>query len=82
MAHLSLLDKGMTQGKLRHDLITISPAGPPAPHVTLFDQLGEDPVSGALGDPHRGGDIAQADARVMSQARRDVGVVGRKVPAG
>jgi hypothetical protein len=38
-------------------------------------------VGGALGDPDGSGDVAQADARVMSHARKDVGVVGQKVPA-
>ena len=58
-------------------------AGPSlAQHVALFDQLGEDPVGGALGDPDRGGDVAQPDARVTGDADEDVGVVGQKVPAG
>jgi hypothetical protein len=37
-------------------------------------------VGGALGDPDRGGDVAQADSRVMSRAHKDVGVVCQKVP--
>jgi hypothetical protein len=39
-------------------------------------------VGGALGDPDRGGGVAQADSRVMSHACKDMGVVGQKVPAG
>jgi hypothetical protein len=39
-------------------------------------------VGGAFGDPDRGGDVAQAGSRVMSHARKDVGVVGQKVPSG
>jgi hypothetical protein len=72
----------MTQGKLRLDLVAVPPAMPLAKHVAFFDQLGQDPVGGALGDPDRSGDVAQADARVMSHARKDVSVVGQKVPAG
>jgi hypothetical protein len=37
-------------------------------------------VGGALGDPYRCGNVAQTDARVMSHACEDVGVVGQKVP--
>ena len=76
------LDEGMTQGKLRLDLVPVpSPLSLPQ-HVALLDQLGQNPVGGALGDPDRGGDVAQADSRVMGHARKDVGVVGQKVPAG
>jgi hypothetical protein len=39
-------------------------------------------VRRALRDPHRGGDIAQADAGVMSHAHKNMGVVCQKVPAG
>jgi hypothetical protein len=46
----------MTQRKLRYDLVAVSPARPLAQHVTLFDELGEDPVGSALGDPYRNRD--------------------------
>lgn len=72
----------MAQRKLRHDSITVSPAGPLALHVALVYELGEDPMSGALGDAYRSGDVAQADSRVMSHAQEDMGVVGQKAPAG
>ena len=72
----------MTQGKLRLDLVAVSPANSLPRHVALFDQLGEDPVGGAFGDPDRSGDVAQADPRVMSHAGEDMGVVGQKAPAG
>jgi hypothetical protein len=72
----------MTQGKLRHDPVTISSPLSLAQHVALFDQLGQDPVGGALGDAYRDGNVAQADAWVMGHAREDVGVVCQKVPAG
>ena len=49
--------RGMTQGKLRLDLVAVPPAMSLAQHVALFDQLGQDPVGGALGDPDRGGDV-------------------------
>ena len=76
IAHLALLDEGVTKGKLRDDLIAVSSAPPLAQNVALFDQLGQDPVGGALGDPNRRGDVAQADARVIGHAHEDMGVVG------
>ena len=72
----------MAQGKLRLDLVAVPPPLSLPQHVALLDQLGQDPVGGAFGDPDRGGDVAQADSRVMGHARKDVGVVGQKVPAG
>jgi hypothetical protein len=72
----------MTQGDVRHDLVS-GFAGPVARAArSLLDGLGEDPVGGALGDPYRGGDVTQADSRIMGDAGKDVGVIGQKVPAG
>ena len=81
IAHLALLDQGMTHRTPRHDLVAIAPAVPFAQHVALLNQLGQDPVGGTLRDANRCGNVAQADARVMSDADEDVGVVGQKVPA-
>ncbi len=72
----------MTEGKIRYDLVTVPPTLSLAQHIATFDQLGEDPVGGAFGDPDRRGDVAQADSRVIGHARKDVGVVGQEVPAG
>ena len=72
----------MTQGKLRYDLVAISSALSLAQHVALFDQLGQDPVGGALGDAHRRGDVAQADARVVAtQVRTWAWLVRKSQPA-
>jgi hypothetical protein len=71
----------MAQGKLRHDPVAISSPPPLAQHVALFDELGQDPVGGPLRDPYRGGDVAQANAGVVSHAHKDMGVVCQKVPA-
>jgi hypothetical protein len=38
-------------------------------------------VGSTLSDAYRSGDLAHADARVMSHAYKDVGVVCQKVPA-
>ena len=71
----------MPQGKLSLDLVAVPPALSLAQHVAVFDELGQDPVGGTLGDAYRSGNVAQADARVMSNADQDVGVVCQKVPA-
>ena len=72
----------MTQGKLRYDLVVISSALSLAQHVTLFDELGQDPVGGALGDAHRSGDVAQADARVIATQVRTWAWLVRKSQPG
>jgi hypothetical protein len=82
LANLPLLDEGMPQGKLRLDLVAVPPALSLAQDVALFDQLGQNPVGSTLGDANSSGNVAQADARVMSHTYKDVGVVGQKVPAG
>jgi hypothetical protein len=70
----------MTEGKLGLDLVAVPSALPLAQHVALLDQLRDDPVGRPLGDPDRGRDVAQANARVIGHAGKNVGVVGEKVP--
>jgi hypothetical protein len=80
LPHLSPLDERMPQGKIGYDLVAVPPSLSLPQHVASFDQLGEDPVGGALGDPDRGGDVPQADSGVINNAGKDVGVVGQEVP--
>jgi hypothetical protein len=82
VADLALLLEGVTQGTPRHDRVAIASALPLAQQVARFDQLGQDPVGGALGNADRRGDVADADPGVVSHADEDVGVVGQKVPTG
>ncbi len=77
IAHLSPLDEGMAQGKLRNYLVTISSAPSLAQYVALLDELGQDLVGCALGDANCSGDVAQADAGVINAACLPAG--GRKV---
>src|SRR5436190_19514067 len=72
----------MPEGKLRYHLVAISSPFSLAEDVALFDQLGDDPVGGPLGDADRGRDVAQADAGVRRDASKDVRVVRQEVPAG
>jgi hypothetical protein len=58
VANLSSLDKGMTEGKIRHHLVVVPPSASLPQHIAAFDELREDPMRGALGDPNRRSDIA------------------------
>jgi hypothetical protein len=82
VAYLTLLRQGVGQPQLGPHLVVIPSALPLAQDVPLVDQLGQDSVGGAFGDPDGGGDVAQADAGVASHANQDVSVVGQEVPAG
>ena len=53
-----------------------------AQDVALLDQLGEDFVGASLSDADRSGNIAQADAGILRDAKQDVGVVREEVPTG
>src|SRR4051812_13271068 len=72
----------MTQGEIGNHLVVVPPSLSLPEHVTRVDELREDPVGGAFGDSYGGGDVSQADPRVVSHAHEDVGVVGQEVPAG
>jgi hypothetical protein len=75
------LNERVPQGKLRLDLVAVPAAMSLAEHIALVDQLGEDLVSAPLRDADSSGYVAKADPRVMSDAEKDVGVVGEEVPA-
>lgn len=72
----------MPQGKVRLDLVAVPPAVSLAQDVALFNELGQNPVGGSFSDAYRSSDVAQADARVMGHAYKDVGVMCQKIPAG
>lgn len=72
----------MPQGKVRLDLVAVPPAVSLAQDVALFNKLGQNPVGGSFSDAYRSSDVAQADARVMGHAYKDVGVMCQKIPAG
>ena len=82
LPHLSALDERMAQGKIGYDLVAVAPSLSLPQHVASLDQLGEDPVGGAFGDPHCGRYVPEADSGVIGHAAEDVGVVGEEVPAG
>jgi hypothetical protein len=76
-----LLREGVGQRQLGPHLVVVPSAIPLAQDIPLVDQLGQDSVGGAFGDPDGGGDVAQTDAGVTSDANQDMRVVGQEVPA-
>lgn len=81
LTDLSPVAQGAAQRQLGPDLVAVAAAVALAHDVAGLDQLGEDPVGGALGDADRGRDVAQARARVVGHADQHVGVVGEEGPA-
>ncbi len=77
-----LLYKRVAKGQLGLDLVVVPPSVALTQDVALLDQLGEDFVGASLRDSDRGGDVAQADAGILTDAEQDVGVVREEVPAG
>jgi hypothetical protein len=71
----------MTKRKLRDYPVTISSPLSLAQHVALFNEVGQDLMGGALGDPDGPGNVTQADARIVGNAQQDVSVVREEVPA-
>jgi hypothetical protein len=77
-----LVGQGVAERQLGLDLVAVSSPLPLTYHVALVDQLGDDSVGCALGDPDGSSDVAEPDARITSHADKHVRVVGQKVPAG
>ena len=70
----------MSERKLAHHLVTIAPAVLLPKYVTVSDQLREDSVGRAFGDPDLFGDLPKPDPWVPRDAREDMGMVGQEVP--
>jgi SUF system for Fe-S cluster assembly SufBD-like protein len=72
---------GFVRREVGLDLVAVAAA------VFLLDgiagrgQVGDDAVGAALGDAHRGRDVAQPHARVICDAQQDPGVLGQEAPA-
>lgn len=55
---------------MRLQAVVVSPSPALPDYIAAVDQLGDDPVSGALGDPHRRGDLPQPYAGVIGDAEQ------------
>jgi hypothetical protein len=62
------------------DRVVISASDALDLHVAGIDELGEDPLGRALGDPNVLGDLAQADIGRLRDAEEDLSVVGEERP--
>jgi hypothetical protein len=81
-ALLCLRREGVMQRKLGIHLVDVSPATSLANDVAVLDQLGDDPMGASLRDPHRLGDITQANAGVVRDAEQDLSVVRQELVLG
>jgi hypothetical protein len=65
---------------VRVDRVVIAPAVSPARDVAGVGEFDDDPVRGPFGDADALADVAQANARITSDADQYLGVVGQKRP--
>ena len=71
--------------RVAHLAFAIQRVTAPAPHPLTFhvpavDEVGDDPLHGALGDPDGLGDVAQTRVGVMGDAEQHLRVVGDESP--
>jgi hypothetical protein len=60
--------------------IAVAPSDPRPRHVARLHEVGDDALRSALGDPHRRGDVAQANVRIAAEAEEDLAMAGEEVP--
>ena len=63
------------------DRVLVATPVPFSRDVSGVGQLDDDPVRGALGDPHPVTDLTQANAGIIGDADQHLGVVGQERPA-
>ena len=71
---------GVAHGDLGVDAVVVAAADSFAFHVAGFDQVGDDALRGALGDPDGLGDVAEADVGFALDAEQHLGVVREEPP--
>ena len=71
----------VAQGLLGNDLIVVAATVLGPPHIATRDEVGDDRLRGALGDPDPVGDVPASDPRVAGNADEDVAVIGQERPA-
>jgi hypothetical protein len=70
----------MSQRKVGVKLIAVSSPVAVAVKIAGVNEVGDDPLGGALGDPDACGDVTKPNAGVTGNADQHVGVVGEKRP--
>jgi hypothetical protein len=63
------------------DLVAVSSPHSLAPQEAGFNEVGHDPLDGALGDSDVLGHVAKTDVRVLRDAEQDLGVIRDERPA-
>lgn len=71
---------GVAHRSRRPDSVVVAPTSAVPVEVAGFDQVGDDCLRGAFGDPDPLGDIAETYPRVACDAQQGVGVVGQEGP--
>jgi hypothetical protein len=71
----------VAQGALGVELVSVAPAFPDTREIAALLEVGDDPLHGALGDPHSHRDLAKADLRLARNAQQDVPVIAEERPA-
>src|SRR2546429_9480493 len=80
LADLSGPGEPIGHGKVGLDRVVVAAAVALARDVPGGGEVADDAMGGALGDPDRLADLAQADAGILGDAQQDLGVVGEKRP--
>lgn len=70
----------MAQGKIRVELVAVAASLAGALQISGVDEVGDDALRGALGDPHALSDVAVTNALVARHAQQHVSVIGEKGP--
>ena len=82
LPHLSLLGEGLGEGDDETPPCRSFSAPAARDDVAVLDQLGDQPVGGALRDAHGGGDVAQPQVRLVCDAEQHLGVVREELAVG
>lgn len=70
----------VAHGDVRVDAIAVATADPFTLDVPGFDQVGDDALSGSLGDSHMVCDVTEPCVRVAMEEEKDLGVVREEPP--
>lgn len=70
------------QWEIAADVVAVAPAFLFFDDIAGVGELGDDAERAALGDAERGGDVAEAHARIVRDADERSGVVGEEAPLG
>ena len=81
-ADLEVAEGGAAQVRAAVDLVTVAPSDLGSLEVSLGDEVGHDPLSGALGDVDLLCEVTGPAVAIASDAQQDVGVVAEEHPAG